>query len=551
MPPVQGLVAPNGGLASNVSDLLRPIHKAKALRNVRMLRRGVFSTGYGGWSRQRAGAFNSGGALLGFGDFSDAAGTHTLILQSGSKIYSYNINTNTETQITGGGIGSLSSSAPPCMRMFAPGSSGAPFMIYCNGVQEAQKITNLTTGAVLNLNGASPGATGAPLPVKTYSEPLFCEPFRDRMIFGGWQGSNTNTSRDIVITNSGTADVCTQSSPIVATDGGVFTLPGGLGAPIGAKCVRVSNQSSDQVVLIGCTNGFALITGNDATNFQIGVLTDEFGLLSNRCMVVVQNDIYMLTTSGIRRLSGIANGNTLLTASLTRELNDIIIGINSAQGAQAFACHHPTTQEIEWWFPAAASAQSNMALVMNYNTDATSYEAVEPIWYTRDSTTVASMIDFKGVQYGGGYDGLLQIHNTLTNLYDTTPVPFEITTAYLSSQNLMMQLIMDQVLAITEGSNQNFLLNMWCFEDMGGGAPISRNQVLTNYPMQALAPPATVLNAWTLGTNAFPSNFMKLLEAHPKGSGRLWEAQIIGNLSTHNVDFVGWQYEGNPVIAKP
>ncbi len=541
--PVQELLTVNDGLATNVSDLLRAKTKAKVLNNVRMLKRGVFTNRKSGWLKQRAGVFNAGAAFLDFGVFVDTAGVRTLIQQVGSVLMSYDL--TTETNIRTG----LSTSALPCMRMFSPyAAATTPYMVYCNGNIEPRKITGVAAEVALNLNGGAwPAATGAPLPVKTYSKPKFCELFLDRMAYFGFTAGATVYAQDVLISNSGDAETVTQSGTLAATDGGIFTIPAHLGPIVGGKTLKLNNENNDQVLIIGCTNGMAVITGSSALDFSMRILTEEYGIVSNRCWVQLQNDLYFLATDGIRRFSGLAQNANLLNATMTLELQDIMQRINVANASVAHATHHRLTQEVEWWFPLDADTQNKNCIVMNYNTDGSSPESIDPIFYTRDGTSVACSIDFKGVFYGGGYDGYLQQHQQ-GNLYDTTPVRYEIIPALISPGDAMSHADGLKLLVITEGGAQNFDLTAYVYVDTPQNKQV--RQIVGTKTLSVPEVTGTVLGTWSLGTGATPAEHLKLIEWTFAGIGRFWEVQIVGATTTSFIDFLGVQYRLNKGEAR-
>lgn len=423
-------------------------------------------------------------------------------------------------------------------------------MIFTSGAVDPFYLSDITTAVPLLFNGDNTTAT--PLPVKTYKKPRFSEPFLDRMAYAAFFEDNADTCQDILFTNAGSFDVVTQSTSIVATDGGIFTIPASLGRITALKTLKLTNQTNDQVLIVGCSNGVAMITGQDAGSFQMRILTDEYGIPSNRALVAIQNDLFFLATDGIRRFSGLANNATLLNATMTFDQSDIIRRINPNTAPLAFATHHRLTQEVEFWFALDENVKCNSCLLMNYNTNASSYESVEPIWMTRDGFTVASMIQYGGVQYGGSYTGSIQQHHT-GNLYDTAPAPFTIVTAFMSPGDAMYDMQIDHMLIITEGESQQFTASAHFYQDMAGGRAIQRTLATPNSEvLTAPVDAGTILDTWQLGLGAFsPGPGVKLLPFRPSGKGRWWELTIEGNKSDDAIDFIGVEYRFIPASAKP
>lgn len=542
------MVTATEGLVSNVSDLLRGPNQAKVLNNVRQLKRGVFTTSQSGWVKIPGPNDPTDDQVVSeFAIFNDIFGASYLLVQIYDTLYQTDLETYTPVD---GASDLLNTAVAACFRMFSPYAGGSPVMVVTSRYNDPLYLNTPTTANALAINGDD--TTASPLPEKTYKKPRWNEPFLDRMAYSGFYEDNADTSQDVLLTNAGAFDVVTQSTPIVATDGGIFTIPASLGRITALKTLKLTNQTNDQVLIVGCAKGVAMITGTDAGTFQMRILTDEYGIPSNRAIVVIQNDLFFLATDGIRRFSGLANNATLLNATMTFDQSDIIRRINPAAAFQAFANHHRLTQEVEFWFPLDENIKCNSCLLMNYNTNSSSYESVEPIWMTRDGTQVASMIEYNNIEYGGDYSGFIQQHHS-GNLYDESPVPFTIVTAFMSPGDAMYDMQIDHMLIITEGESQQFTASAHFYQDMAGGRAIQRTLASPNG--QVLTAPVdagTILGSWQLGLSAFsPGPGVKLLPFRPSGKGRWWELTIEGNKSDDAIDFIGVEYKFIAASAKP
>ncbi len=542
------MVTATEGLVSNVSDLLRGPNQAKVLNNVRQLKRGVFTTSQSGWVKIPGPNDPADDQVVSeFAIFNDIFGASYLLVQIYDTLYQTDLETYTPVD---GASGLLNTAVAACFRMFSPYAGGSPVMVVTSRYNDPLYLNTPTTANALAINGDD--TTASPLPEKTYKKPRWNEPFLDRMAYSGFYEDNADTSQDVLLTNAGAFDVVTQSTPIVATDGGIFTIPASLGRITALKTLKLTNQTNDQVLIVGCAKGVAMITGTDAGTFQMRILTDEYGIPSNRAIVVIQNDLFFLATDGIRRFSGLANNATLLNATMTFDQSDIIRRINPAAAFQAFANHHRLTQEVEFWFPLDENIKCNSCLLMNYNTNSSSYESVEPIWMTRDGTQVASMIEYNNIEYGGDYSGFIQQHHS-GNLYDESPVPFTIVTAFMSPGDAMYDMQIDHMLIITEGESQQFTASAHFYQDMAGGRAIQRTLATpNNQVLEAPVDAGTILGSWQLGLSAFsPGPGVKLLPFRPNGKGRWWELTIEGNKSNDAIDFIGVEYKFIAASAKP
>lgn len=529
-----------GGVLTNVSDYVRGNTQLKVGNNINMVKRGILTNKFSGWTRQRAGVFNAGAAFREFAVFTDGTGSRTLCFQVGDKLYSYDGAVETSMDGT-----ALDTTRPPCIRMFAPYNSGSPIMVLCNGINQPRKYTGTgaAVGAPLQLDNGTgaanyPVATVAPLPVRSYSKPKFCEPFLDRMVLTGFDV--TTTQFDVLFTNSGTLEKCTQAATPAATDGGAFQVNPALGPITALKAFKLSNDTNDQVLLIGQANGVSVITGKDATNFKMFTLTAEYGIPSNRALIQMQNDLWFLASDGLRKFSQLAANANLINSSLTFPVQDIINRINPGAVQFAHIAHMRKYQELVLWLPLDADTTCKNALVFNYNNEDSTQEQITPIIFTKDGTSVGASIIHNNVYYGGGYDGLLQLHYS-GNLYDALPVQWEIFMSMIKPDQFEQTLSLEKVVHITEGGFQKFLCNAYLYNKIG-------NTLLrtiadpNNFEITADPSGGTILDAWRLGVDAFPDSGVTYHDATPQAVGVLAELQLRGTQQDHVIEWVGTYY---------
>lgn len=549
----------DGGLATYPADIFRPPNQARVLNNVLQSRqRGVYTNRDAGWIRQRPAAIGTN--ILEFGKFIDARGKQTLLLQSDDTLYSYDLATSLETAILSG-----FAVKTPCFRNFGVITAGAsPNVVMTNGDSPmAINITSVTAAAPFGLNGnVNPlffGQTAGPLPVKTYSKPTICEVFSNRMVYAGFDGVNhPDTANDVLICNFGSFNTVTQSGPITATDGGIISVPPVLGSIRCLKSLRLTNQQIQEVLVIGCTDGVAVVTGHDATSFNMVVLTDEFGIPSNRAILQIMNDLLFLADDGIRQFSSLLVNASLLTATLTYDLQDVINAMDQDTLQNAFVVHHRSTKDIQFWFPTAGNPQGlgvcSNALVCNYSASnvtagsngQAAYNFV-PVWSTRDSTNVQCGIDIKDptesgarVFLGGGYDGVLQKHYR-GNLFDGEPVPFDIIFALASTGDPATGSSIRKMIFQCPGDGEKFLAQSAFYETQGDHAGTTKKQLAEQDPflINTTEQSETILGQWVMGNSAFPSNHTHLIDYEPTGEGRYVELEAFGNDASHFIDIAG------------
>jgi hypothetical protein len=534
-----GLLSAQMGLASNLGMIARGPHFARVLNNLHMLTRGVWTSRGIGWARERAGSFNAGGEFKDFGFFIDNAGVRTLLFQAGDKLYSYNLTTHTETQILTG----LSLTDLPCIRRSYSPTTGNSVVIYCNGNIEPQKITSVSTSVALgftNSGGATTWGAAANFNGKSYSKPKFCSPFGDRFVYSGFK--NANTAFDVLITAQGDPESFVTTVPQKVTDAVAFTYPPELGQLKSVQSYRLTNQTNDEVMIFGCTDGVFIITGSNASTFSLKILTREYGIPSNRAFAQVGNDLLFLSTKGIRSFSSLTDNAVLGSSSLSFPIHDLINLIDTANWEKAHAVHNRNTQEVMFWVPLQNDAGAcKHAFVLNYNNDESAGGSVVPIWSTRDGTSVACSINFADVVYGGGYDGLLQKWYS-GDKYDTGAITFQITTALANVGNPSQKASMKQVDVLADGGDQQFTMRANIYQKMSGGNFRKIAAAPPSVQLSSASPAATALGSWTLGFSAFPSNHVKVLTWNPAGNGQFWEFEIVSTGSTDALDYSGLAY---------
>lgn len=372
---------------------------------------------------------------------------------------------------------------------------------------------------------------------KTYQKPQFCEPLGTRMIYAGFP--DAATAFDIIISDANNIEQFTVSSPGLATDSVAFSYPPQLGALVGIKTMRLSNQTNQTVIIGGCTNGIFMITGSDATNYAMFTLTEEIGILSNRTWIQISNDMYFLSTAGIRNLSSLANNAILTPDEVSKNIHDQFVNIDTANAYKAFAVHYPATQEVQFWYPQIGdTGLCSHAFIMNYNSvNSTQPGTMNGVkWSTRSGTTVNCGINFGGTFYGGGNDGLLQQHYTGNN-YNTTPMIFQLATSMIVMPYPIQKFSMRDFIVITEGNAQHFPLTPYVNRKMTDGSW----QRFPAYPQNAVVhsanPPLTILGSWALGYGAFPGKVNKLLSMQFTGEGNFWDVEISSGSGADMLDF--------------
>jgi streptogramin lyase len=409
-----------------------------------------------------------------------------------------------------------------------------------------------TTPVLTTQTGLWPGVfflTG-----KTYSKPKYSCYFNNRQVYFGFDVMGLS-AYDLLISAQGNAESFVNSTPIEATDACSFTFAdSGLGLPTGCTAFRLANTNNQEILLLGFQNGFVVIAGNgtssDATTYQATILTKEYGLMSNRTFTQIMNDMYFLSTNGVRNYSNLSINSNLLNANLTYQMQDVIqdittaviSGSNTLYNSQAFSVHNRPTLEVQYWYPANedGSAGANFinqhAIIMNYNSLVPTPQAITPIFSTKGGTSISCGIEFQGQFYGGGYDGHLQVHYS-GNTYNGAAIPGTLDFALINAGNFQQNLDVRRMTVITEGAMQDFVATVYFYTKQADGTLVRAPSPEIAQELSVGVEGLTILGSWILGTDSFPANHINHLEFEVTGEGPYAEVLLTTNGVTQSLDF--------------
>jgi hypothetical protein len=557
----------SNGMVSYVADYLRDQSSAKLMVNLLQSRKqGVWTSRDNGIARYDSHVYNAGATLSGFGSYFDVNNVQNLVFQAAANLYAYNFSTKNATAILTGGHSGI-----PTFRQFQPNQAGATTVTigtYQSATQaggQPIKIIQAGTASTFGLNGGTVsahvwGATAAPLAVKTYSQPAFCEAFLNRMAYGGFQDTTLPANYyDVLITNAGLFDTVSQNSTLEDTDGVVVQVPAICGRITSLKSVQLSNQNNAQALMIGCQNGVCLVQGTGALSFGVVVLTLQFGIPSNQALMQVSNDVIFLATDGIRAFSSLVINANLITSALSYGIQDVIQTLDQANLQYAFVCGNRNTKDIQFWLPqlgpnnASSNGVCNLAIVMNYGNSSSGVASIPGLNFNlslREGMTQASAIEFQDpnnnyqwTMFGGGYNGVLYTHYT-GNLNDKMALPWVVTFPLASAtNNPATGFSVRKISIITEGPGaENYYAACGFLEMMANGTLLRQQNSQGAFNLQTPTVSTTILGTWVLGQSAFPSNFTQLAEFEPTGEGRFMELQLTGYNSSNVIDLIGAHY---------
>lgn len=557
------------GQASYTSDFLRGPNNAKLLQNLLQSRKqGIWSSRDNGFQKYDPQVFNSGATFYEFGEYLDSNGAQQMLFQCGGNLFSYIMTTHTATSL--GTVPTTSNDsfyAPvPCFREFQPFQGGATTLTIMThpGNLNASMISSTPTLTTFSLNGGTMGfwgSTASPLPAQNYGYPAFCESFLNRAVYAGW--SNTLASQgilyNIIITNAGSFNTCTQNATPQATDGVVMQVPAICGRPTAIRVVQLTNQTNSQAVIVGCQKGVCVITGTNATDFALVVLTLRYGIPSNRAFAQIDNDMIYLATDGLRSYSALIVNANLLTDAISYGIQDLVQTFDQAFLNRAFIVTHQQTKDIQCWVPqlasngASSAGHCNLGLVYNYGDSSAVVSAIPQLSFAcsiRNGFNMPCAIEMQDynnnnlwTMFSGGETGFLYTHYN-GNTADGAPLAwaadFPMTTA---TNNLGTGFSVHKVYIICEGQQQHFYANSLFSTMMANGSIQKKNDPAGGQLIQTPPVNAAIFGQAKFGSATFGNpSWVQLLEYSPVGDARLLEVQLQGSAKEDTIDLIGAFY---------
>ncbi len=545
-------LSPTKGLETNITDLGRDKDKAFTLDNLQMLKRGIWTSRGIGTKRV------AGGTLLAF--LSPSPGGFITPTQTVEGYQFTGPDSNGDPQQfvlwqvndSGGGLGGiwkwqitpagvlssstallgtvLDSSRAGCFRAFDTTN-----VIFCHPDKQPHfwDPTQNTDGFLESSNW--------PVTINTidYEKPEFVEVFAGRACFAGFE----ENPQSVVLSVYQNPDAFTVSGTPAATDAGVITFSANLGKITGLKTMRLDNTSNTAtVLLVGFEHGFGMITGTDAIDFSSVVVTEEFGLMSNRSWSQIGNETFFLASDGIRKFSTGAGLSTLSNATVSFPIKELTQRINRQYASQAFCVPHATTQELLFWVPIDSSTQNDKAIVLNYNTGQNIGGTIgAPIFSTRSGAayscgvTVAnkldSVTDTNELTFLGRYDSgninrayVGDAYNLNNDGTGGTAYSWSYVSPLIGGESPLQNCSMRRIDVLTDGPAHTFNIAAYTLTQNAGANTNWLQQDTKTYSVTTAS--ITDLSTWTNGTT---SSYPKIIEFQPRGSGRYWAVKVSGS----------------------
>lgn len=522
---------PNTGLVLRANLRSLPPDACSIASNVRW-NGVVWTTSKIGWSAVRGTPFGNGPIVEQAKHFT-TAGAQLYVHQAGTMVQTYDPANPTVTETN---LFTASAQSVPCMRSFSPN-----FFIYVNG----QDLPQFWDGTVA-VNAFKPLACFPFLNGGvTYDKPTICEPFLNRMTYAGFKGNPFA----VVIGNFGDPSTITiiNGTP-QPTQGGIFFVPSQLGPVTWLKYLQTSLTSNSQVLLVGCQNGFAFISGSDATSFvMVPVQSDKWGCPSNRVCFTIDTTVWNLCSDGLRPFNGNAYQSNLISTLVTRPVHPLVTSWDSQnQGSQAFVLDNATELEATFYFSKLGDTINRTGMIMNYSDMPQglvrfSEKDIPSGSFLANGTqySPACGIKFKGRYFGGGWDGLLQEHYT-SSLWNGVGAKYMIESSMLASNTPLEESTLARMAIEHQSCTSQMTVRTYTLTPQAAGSQQLRRTAQTPQTLNFVDQGSTSLGKdFALGKASFGGPQYQISPFSSAGGGRGMQVNISGNTANGDLNLIG------------
>ncbi len=492
-----------GGMNLRANDLTLRNGEAEEIVNLHATTHGSWSSNNVGYIHINSTPLASGATITSLYPYKNLLGQTFLIAIAGDKLYQFNESTGTATL--------LYSSLTPDRTMNFVTFQG--LLIGCNGVDNPIKWDGM--GSVGLLENWPPDVFGIDA-----GKPAFSEIYANRLIFAG-DASNPSLVYISELENAENFEPSYWSD----SPGAIQISPGDGEKITGLKTLFLP-LLNEEVLVIFKERSTYVLSGSDVDTFAVQKMSDEFGAVSHRSIVLVGNELMFLSPEGITALSTATAQGNVTTLFLSNAIKAQIENLNRSQLGQSFAIHLRNRQEV-WWFVADGSAiQNQTVLIYNYG--------INRIWSKRQGIVAACGCTFNGKLLTGNYQGIVQ-QQLKGNSYNGQPVYWLYRTGFLDFDTpRQRKRIKDIQLYLKQISEVNVTVNMvW---NLRRGSQNQQSRTVSLTPDSA----STIYNQATYGADYYNRAGSACFSLIPAGSGQYFQMELTGNEADRPVEIEGW-----------
>ncbi|WMU93394.1 hypothetical protein EMOOHJMP_00201 [Microcystis phage MaAM05] len=492
-----------GGINLRANDLTLRDGEAEEIVNLHATTHGSWSSNNVGYIHINSTPLASGAMVSSLYPYKNLMGQTFLIAIAGDKLYQFN-------ESTGAAI-LLYSGLTPDRTMHFVTFQG--LLIGCNGADNPIKWDGI--GAVEPLGNWPPDVFGIDA-----GKPALSEIYANRLIFSG----DADNPSLVYISELENAE---NFEPSYWSDSpGAIQISPGDGEKITGLKTLFLPLLNEEVLVIFKERSTYVLSGSDVDTFAVQKMSDEFGAVSHRSIVLVGNELMFLSSEGITALSTATAQGNVTTLFLSNAIKAQIENLNRTQLGHSFAVHLRNRQEV-WWFVADGSAiQNQTVLVYNYG--------INRIWSKRQGIVASCGCTFNGKLYTGNYQGIVQ-QQLKGNSYNGQPIGWIYRTGFLDFDNpRLRKRIKDIQLYLKQISEVNVTVNMsW---NLRRGSQNQQSRTISLIPDSA----STTYNQATYGADYYNRAGSACFSLMPAGSGQYFQMELTGNEADRPVEIEGW-----------
>jgi hypothetical protein len=490
-----------GGMNLRASDVGLDNGNAEDIVNLHIAARGTWSNSNTGYIHLNTTPLV--GPINGLYDYITLTGQSHLMAMAGNTLYTFEPNQGLATAISAG----LAADRLVCFTTFQG------LLVLCNGTDAPRKWDGF--GAVENLAGWP-----AVIPGLTPGKPSISEIFANRLIFSG----DDNHPSMIYISELENPE---NFTPDTGSDSaGAIQVSPGDGQRVTALKTLFLPMTNQEVLVIFKERSTYILTGSDADTFALQKISDEFGAVSHRCVLLIGNELMFLSKEGVTALSTATIQGNLTTGFLSDRIRPQIENLNRFKLHEAFALHLRHRQEVWWFVPGGSATRNQTVLVYNYG--------INRAWSRRTGISAASGIVMNGNVYTGNHEGIIQ-QQLKGNNYHGQPIPWTYRTGFhdLAAPRIRKRL-KDIELFLRQISNVDVTVNMYW--DFRRGSGFKQSRTLTVVPDAA----SSIFGAARFGQDYYHFAGSSIFKFIPAGSGRYFQLELTGSAVNRPVEIEGW-----------
>ncbi len=492
-----------GGLNLRFNEMLIDSDEAETIVNLHATSTGSWSSKGIGYQTLNAIPIGSGAVIQQIYDYVDLTGQQYMVVAAGSEIY--------EMESGNGSVTSIGSGFNENGNFDFMTFKG--LLIGCNGKEVPQKWDG--TNTFESLEGWPPEIAGV-----TIGHPAFGEVFSNRVVFAG---DSENPSM-LYISELENPENFTPDTG--ATSAGAIQVSPGDGESITGLKTLFLPVENEEVLVVFKDNSTYVLSGKDANSFTLQKISDEFGVVNNRSIVLIGNELIFLSKEGVTSLSTATVQGNIITGFLSDKIRKLINNMNTNKLEECYVIHLRNRQEVWWCIPSGSSTKNQTILVMNY--------ALSNAWSVREGIVSSCGSVINGKLYTGTYDG--KVNQQLQgNTYNGEAIQWRYKTPYydLSSPHVRKRINNIDLFFKQISQTDITVLSSWDFKRNIQ----EREERVLSIPPAILS---TEYDSATYGTDYFNITGTSVLKMIPSGSGKFFQLEFSGSDVNKPVEIEGW-----------